>query len=667
MRLLVIILLFALLFISQINTIVDVDLWWNLKTGEHIIKNLEIPRVDIFSYTLKDRPWIDHEWLSHVLFYLVFSGCGWLGLNILKALVISSCFLILLYLTCSKNKKIIFAIFFTLLAILAFGYRSFFRPEIFSYLILCIFLYVLEKEERLYILPFLQIVWVNLHGYFILGPFLIFLYSMGEFLSGDRGKSKKFAIVFLWAALACLINPYFYKGALYPLSILLDVFTEQKLCMQNVHELMMPIKFSFGKYIFFWFFAILTSITFLINLKKVRATHILLFAFSFLASYMAMRNASVFIFLAMPIAIMNLNEAFSTTPPLDRKHNVVYIVIICFFIYFFASNKYYSFTDQPSFRKTESRFARPLMPSGACDFLQENSIEGVMFNTPDFGPYIAYRFYPERRIFIDTRTDLYKDDFYNLYMRAQNYPNEWRVLHKEYGFNIVLLRHFFSGTERILRFLHEDSNWKLVYYDINSCVFLEDIPKNKKFIERFRIDFRERALADSDVDLNTAIFFEKIGEGDFAEKAYVKLLKNNPRLLQAGNNLATIYTNTGRHEEAIRLLEELLQVHPGSAELHANLGTAYLSLGRRQDARLYLEKSLRLNPYLRNACYTLGIIYLEAGEVDRAIGLFVKYLKLDSYNAGVHRILGDIYTQKGLSQKAVSEYNEANALDGKEI
>ncbi|MBU4311692.1 MAG: hypothetical protein KJ706_03110, partial [Candidatus Omnitrophica bacterium] len=245
MRLLVIILLFALLFISQINTIVDVDLWWNLKTGEHIIKNLEIPRVDIFSYTLKDRPWIDHEWLSQVFFYPIFFKFGLVALNILKAFIISSCFLILFFLVYSRRNKLIFPIFFTLLSLLAFNYRSFLRPEIFSYLFLCVFLYILEKEKQLYILPFLQVIWVNFHGYFILGPILVFLYALGELLAGDKAKSRKFVRVLVWISLVCLINPYFYKGALYPLRILLDVFTEQKLMMQHVHELMMPIRFSF--------------------------------------------------------------------------------------------------------------------------------------------------------------------------------------------------------------------------------------------------------------------------------------------------------------------------------------------------------------------------------------------------------------------------------------
>ncbi|MBU1061837.1 MAG: tetratricopeptide repeat protein, partial [Candidatus Omnitrophica bacterium] len=656
------ILLFSLLLISQINTIVSIDLWWNLKTGEHIIKKLEIPYTDIFSYTLKGRDWLDHEWLSQVFFYIVFSNFGWAGLNILKALVISSCFFILLFLIYSKYKKIVFAVFLILLSILAFGYRSFVRPEIFSYLFLCIYLYILEKEEKMNLLPFLQIVWVNLHGYFILGPLLLVLYAMGEFFSGDRAKAKKFLIYFLWVGLGCFMNPYFYRGVLYPFNILADVFTGQRLFMRNVHELMMPIKASFGKFILFWVFAILSSLTFIINLKNVKIKHVLIFAASFFAAYLAVRNMPIFIFLGMSVAGINLNEASLTRNVSEKKYYIVTILVIGFLLYMFMSDKYYVMTNQLGLRKTESGFSRLLMPSGACDFLEDNKIEGRIFNTLDFGPYIGYRFYPAKRIFIDTRTDLYKDSFYELYRGAQNYPEGWHELHREYGFRIVLLRHLFGGTERILRYLYEDEDWRLVYYDDNSCVFLSDIPENKEFINKFEIDFENRKLSDSDISLQVAGFFEKTGEISLAEQIYIELLREDPEFLEAGNNLATIYINSNRLDEGIDLIETFLEHYPKSAELYANIGTAYIRSGRMETGLSMLEKSARLDPYLRKASYMLGIVYLERKEIDRAMRQFIKYSRLDPYNTEVHRILGDIYREKGLLEKAAREYNEADAL-----
>lgn len=665
MRFFVLILLFALLALSQLNTIVDSDLWCHLKSGEYIVKNLSVPAVDIFSYTLENQPWVDHEWLSQIFFYLIFVKFGWLGINLFKAIIISSCFLILLFFIISKYKKSIYAVFFILFSVLAFGYRSFVRPEIFSYLMACLFFCILEDEKKIFILPLLQILWVNLHGYFILGPMLIFLYLAGELICGNLAKAKRLSLALCLAIAACFINPYFYKGAVYPVKILESIFTGQSLYMRNIHELMTPINAGMGRYVFFWVFAVLTSMTFLVNIKKARIQHVLVFLCSFTASYMAIRNMPVFIFMAMPLAAINLNEADSTKNIADKKYYILAALFISAAIYLFVSNKYYAYTKQFPFKKTESKMTGLLTPYGACDFLKNNNIKGRIFNSIDFGHYIAYKFYPEKRIFIDPRTELYKDDFYRAYQKAQNYPKEWEKLRKQYGFDIAIIRHVFGGTERLLKYLYNEKDWALVYYDVNSAVFLRATPENKKFIEKFRIDFSKKDIKKSDETMSIAGFFEKIGETRLAENAYAGILKSNPDFLEAGNNLAVIYINTGRFNEALDGINKLLKRYPGSAELYCNKGTVYLRTNRKEEGLLMLEKSAGLNPYLRQASYMLGIVYLEKGKLDKAMRQFIKYLAMDPYNAGGHRILGDIYRQKGLLKKAEAEYNEADALEGK--
>lgn len=664
MRLLVLILLFALLFISQINTIADADLFCHFKTGEYILKNLNIPAVDIFSYTLGNQPWIDHEWLFQVLSYLIFAEFSWLGINILKAIIISLCFLILIFFIYSRYKKLIYAVLFTVLSVLAFGYRSFPRPEIFSCLLACLFFCILEDEKRLYILPVLQILWVNLHGYFILGPVLIFLYCMGELISGNAAKAKKLGIVLGAAGLACFINPYFYKGVLYPIKILIDAFIGQNASGQDIYELRMPVNASFGGFIFFWVLAILSSITFLINLRKARMPHILIFLGSFTASYLAIRNMPVFIFIAMPLAAINLNEARLTNGIIEKRYYIISMLIILAAVYFFISNKYYIFIRQFS-RKTESKILDTVMPSRACDFLEDNHIKGRIFNSINFGHYIAYRFYPEKRIFIDVRTDLYKEDFYQSYRRAQNYPEEWKRIQKKYNFNIAFLRHLAVGNERLLEYLYNNKEWATVYYDESSVIFLHNSIDNKEAIKRFRIDFSKKKISKQDEDINTAVFFEKIGEVKLAEEVYVKLLEASPKYLEAGNNLAAIYINSKRLDEALGIIDKFLKYYPESAELYCNKGTAYLHMGKKEEGFLMLERSAQLNPYLRQTSYMLGVAYLEKGDTEKAMKQFLKYLTMDPYNAVGHRTLGDIYAQKGLLEKAAAKYNEADKLEGK--
>lgn len=659
MRFLILVLLFSLLIVSQINTIVDNDLWFHIKSGEYTAKNISILKYDIFSYTLSGQPWVHYDWLSGLLFYLVFSHLGWLGLNILKALTIMLCFFVIFLLSLPKNKKMFNFIFFAGISILAFGYRSFVRPEMFSCLLLCIFFYILEKDRYVYMLPILEIVWANLHGYFIIGPAFILLYLIGECVSGNFKKTKKLLIIFCLSILVCLVTPYFYSGILYNIQIIKEMFAVRNPNIQTIHELTMPVSFSFCRYIFFWILAILSSFTFLVNLKKAKINHALVFLTSFMASYMASRYMPVFIFIAMPIAVMNLNEVRLTEKIEEKKYYGLIALAICAMIYIFISNKYYAFTNQSDFKKTGSSFSRLLIPSGACDFLERNGIKGRIFNTLDFGPYIAYRFFPEKKIFIDTRIGLYRDDFYESYRKAQNYPRELERLRRMYNFKIVLVRHLFTGTERISRYLYKSQDWILAYYDENSAVFVYKMPA-------YKLDLAKKKIEKEDLNISLARFFQNLGEVSLAEKIYHKLLESDPVHLEAGNNLSSIYINSGRSDDALRLLEGLLKRHPKSAELYVNIGAAFLVKGEREQAQLMLEKALKINPYVRYASYMLGLVYKERGDIDRALRQFSKYITLDPYNPNVHRIMGDIYTQKGYPEKADSEYKEADALEGLE-
>jgi len=67
---------YAFAFIFASRQLSDPDFWWHLKTGEYIVKTLRFPRVDFYSFTLPGKPWVAHEWLSEVIFYLVYSRVG---------------------------------------------------------------------------------------------------------------------------------------------------------------------------------------------------------------------------------------------------------------------------------------------------------------------------------------------------------------------------------------------------------------------------------------------------------------------------------------------------------------------------------------------------------------------------------------------------------------
>ena len=56
------------------------DIWWHLKSGEMILNLLSLPERNTFSFTAPNHEWLPHEWLSEVVFFLIYKHLGSFGL-----------------------------------------------------------------------------------------------------------------------------------------------------------------------------------------------------------------------------------------------------------------------------------------------------------------------------------------------------------------------------------------------------------------------------------------------------------------------------------------------------------------------------------------------------------------------------------------------------------
>jgi hypothetical protein len=52
------------------------DIWIHLRTGEYVLAHFGVPSTDPYSFTAAGRPYVAHEWLAGVLFYLVYHWAG---------------------------------------------------------------------------------------------------------------------------------------------------------------------------------------------------------------------------------------------------------------------------------------------------------------------------------------------------------------------------------------------------------------------------------------------------------------------------------------------------------------------------------------------------------------------------------------------------------------
>jgi tetratricopeptide (TPR) repeat protein len=89
----------------------------------------------------------------------------------------------------------------------------------------------------------------------------------------------------------------------------------------------------------------------------------------------------------------------------------------------------------------------------------------------------------------------------------------------------------------------------------------------------------------SHADDYAAIFLQarlqaKQGDTAAAMKTYQQLIKLQPAMPEAYNNLATLYAQQGDYEQAQKLLEQAMHTHPSYATLYENLGHIYVERAR---------------------------------------------------------------------------------------
>ena len=79
-------------FSWHIITSINTDIGRHIKSGEIIWQTKNVPKTNLFSFTEPDHAFIDHHWLSQIIFYIVDRASGLDGLNILKSLLITAAF-----------------------------------------------------------------------------------------------------------------------------------------------------------------------------------------------------------------------------------------------------------------------------------------------------------------------------------------------------------------------------------------------------------------------------------------------------------------------------------------------------------------------------------------------------------------------------------------------
>lgn len=200
----------------------DPDTWWHLRTGQLILETGLLPSTDSFSWTATGRAWVPHEWLSQVAFAKALDVFGPASLLVLNGLAIGFALLILLF-TVRRLDADPWTIAVSLGIAIAFSTITWtVRPHVFSVLLMSTFLYLLVcyqgghlMRHIWWIVP-LTVLWANLHGVFVAGLVLLWIFAGFQL---RRGAGKELAVVAVVATAAGTLNPNGVGAFGYPLHV----------------------------------------------------------------------------------------------------------------------------------------------------------------------------------------------------------------------------------------------------------------------------------------------------------------------------------------------------------------------------------------------------------------------------------------------------------------
>lgn len=237
-----------LIIINNSLGYLDPDLGWHIKVGESIYQEQAVPHINHYNFVFSDNDnfWVDHEWLSNLLTYLIYDNFGYLSLTLFFALILFFTLLILNQFIFNKISSQ--PIFKTLLIILEIILIKGILPSsgiriqelswlFFILLLLIIYNFedkvILKKKKPWLILGFLIplfFLWTNSHGSFILGPVILFIYiivkageiiifksncKLKSFFDFSRTLEKQnilhLSLALILSSAISLINPYGLK------------------------------------------------------------------------------------------------------------------------------------------------------------------------------------------------------------------------------------------------------------------------------------------------------------------------------------------------------------------------------------------------------------------------------------------------------------------------
>ena len=477
---------------------------WHIRNGQLMLQTHSITRVDPFSATMSGQPWYAWEWLYDVLIAAIHHVLGLNGVVFYTGAIMAATFVLVFHLAMRRRGSLPITLSLLVLSLGASAIHFLARPHVLSWLLSVIWFELLDsaasgagldsepdldsepsKDRRLFCLPLLMLLWVNLHGGFLLGFALLGVYFIGgviQYFSGRDQRQelgrwlKRLGLVSVLSLLASFINPYGFKLHLHIYRYLSDRFL-----MNHVSEFLSPDFHGVAQQCFA--VILLVTIAALASARrKPRPAHLLVVLLAAYTGLYASRNLPVSSMLLTLIiapllsetiakasenaeivpwlrALLSRVNSFSSRMEKLELHFQGHLWLVIAFVLGLWACMHGGRLG--SAQLINAYFDAKRFPVEAAEVIAQSDIREPIFCPDQWGGYLIYRLYPQTKVLVDDRHDLYGDQFFKDYLKVIFVQPDWnKVLDERHVDWVLVQKNSSLGT-----ILEQTPGWKLIHED----------------------------------------------------------------------------------------------------------------------------------------------------------------------------------------------------------
>jgi hypothetical protein len=436
------------------------DLAYQVRAGRLMISAHQFLRQDVFTYTFAGRPWIDQQWGAQLVFGALFPILGWRGFVVIRALLVGSVVGATFERTRSAGADAMVAGALSVgafaVALLVPG-STVLRPQLLALPLFVFAAWILQRRRArprwLTLLPFIGVVWANVHGSFVLLPLLLLTAAIDDVVQRDPIRPATVGLT-LVCAITPLINPW--GPSIYSYVVRLSTMHTIRSAVEEWQPL--SVRWQTGVV-----FASATAVMlFLVARRRSRMPtpgEIAGWAAFSILAVVSGRNVIWWALYVPPVVGGVLSGWHPGSDRVDARTGTVLATI---FVVIAAIGAIRIFTIQPATSLLGDA------PAGVTAAVATGTAGGARLFDGSWGSWFEYAL-PNVPVFLDARGEMTPDDVYRDYSLVMSAQPGWNDVLDRWRVGVVAVP---ADDARLISMLNADPTWTRTYQDGDGSVYV---------------------------------------------------------------------------------------------------------------------------------------------------------------------------------------------------